>query len=274
MISMTDKNGIITDCTEAFCQFNGYSKEELLGEKHSLFKHSSNKQHFYQELWNTINAGKIFKAEYQNKTKDGRTVWVDNIITPNFDASKNICGFTSVLKDITDKKEISELLITDYMTNLYNRRYFNTIFNNELKRSRRHRYNFVLMIIDIDFFKQFNDTYGHQAGDEALIKVAKVLKEGLNRPEDYVFRLGGEEFGIITSDIDEQGALSLANKLKKNVSDLRIKHNASSVHKYLTISLGIKLVQYDVKLTYNVIYQQADDALYTAKKMGRDQICI
>lgn len=271
---MTDKNGVITDCTKAFCKFKGYKKDEIIGKKHSLFKHSSNDEDFYQDLWKTISQGKVFKAEYQNKTKNGKTVWVENIITPNYDESKNICGFTSVLKDITDKKEIGELLITDYMTKLYNRRYFNTIFGNELKRSRRHQYNFVLMIIDIDFFKQYNDTYGHQAGDKALIKVASVLKESLHRPEDYVFRLGGEEFGVITSDIDEKGAIDLANKIKKSVSNLGIKHNASMVHKYLTISVGIKLVHFDAKLSHSVIYRQADRALYTAKKMGRDQICI
>ncbi len=272
LITKTDKNGLIVDCTQAFCDLNGYKKEELIGQYHSIFRHKDTADSFFENMWSTIKKAEVWRGEHKNITKSGKTIWVENIITPNFDEKRNINGYTSIFKDVTDKKEIAELLITDYLTKIYNRRYFNTIFEKELKRSKRHNYNFVLMIMDIDYFKQYNDTYGHQEGDDALIKVAQCLKETLHRPEDFAFRLGGEEFGIITSDITQEGALELAQHFLNNIHDLCIEHKNSDVSPCLTLSIGVKLVKPDEKLTLEEIYKLTDMALYNAKENGRNRI--
>ncbi len=272
LITKTDKDGVIIDCSQAFCNLSGYTKEELIGKTHRIFKHEETTDIFFKMMWETIKKAQVWKGEHKNVTKSGKTIWVENIITPNFDDDKNIKGFTSILKDVTDKKEISELLITDYLTKIYNRRYFNTVFEKELKRSRRHDYNFVLMIMDIDYFKQYNDTYGHQEGDSALIKVAQCLKETLHRPEDFAFRLGGEEFGVITSDITPEGTLELAKHFQENIQKLGIKHKSSHVSPYLTLSIGIKLVKSTEKITIEEIYKLTDMSLYSAKENGRNSI--
>jgi diguanylate cyclase (GGDEF)-like protein len=107
---------------------------------------------------------------------------------------------------------IENLSITDGMTHLYNRRYFDLIIEQQLKLLHRHKESFAFMLLDIDFFKQYNDTYGHQAGDEALKKVAECLERSLHRESDMAFRLGGEEFGVVAVDMDEHQALELAQK--------------------------------------------------------------
>lgn len=130
------------------------------------------------------------------------------------------------------------------------------------------------MMIDIDYFKQYNDTYGHHQGDTALISVANSLKKSLKRPEDYVFRLGGEEFCVITSEINKEGTLELEKRIKSNIESLLIEHIGSKCSSYLTASIGIKIVSDDLYLDYDDIYKLADDALYEAKDEGRNKIIV
>lgn len=274
LITISNKDGIITDISDAYCKVTGYTKEELRGKKHNIFKHPHNDNYVFKELWDTITKGRIWKGEHLNIKKNGDSFWVENSITPNLDEDRNIIGYTSIYNDITDKKEISELLITDYLTKIYNRRHFNTILDLELKRSKRHKNNFILMILDIDYFKQYNDNYGHSAGDTTLRVVAQALKYTLKRPEDFVFRLGGEEFGIITSNIDKEGVLNLANRLRESIIKLEIEHSASDVNEYLTISIGIKIVDYKSSLCDSDIYKLADEALYKAKESGRNKAIV
>ncbi len=274
LISVTDKDGMIISVSNAYCKLTQYTKDELIGKNHSIFRHSNTEDSFFSELWEKIKKGEIWKGEHLNIKKDGSEFWVENSITPNFDNSKNIIGYTSVYNDITDKKRIIELSITDYLTQLYNRRHFSVVFDSELKRANRSKKNLVLMMIDIDFFKQYNDTYGHNKGDEVLKSVSKALKATLKRPFDFIFRLGGEEFGIISSDMNYDGALLLSNQLIQAVESLKIEHKSSKISSYVTISMGIKIVEAKSNLDEITIYKLADNALYEAKEKGRNQVVI
>jgi diguanylate cyclase (GGDEF)-like protein/PAS domain S-box-containing protein len=274
LITISNQDGFIIDVSDAYCKLTQFTKSELIGKKHSIFRHSSMDDTFFKELWETILNGKIWKGEYKNIKKDGTEFWVENSITPNFDEYKNITGFTSVYNDITDKKKISEISITDFLTDLYNRRHFNTIFDLEFKRAKRDRKNFILLILDIDFFKQYNDTYGHDGGDIVLRKISDIIKATLKRPNDYLFRLGGEEFGIITSDIEYIGVVRLCNRLLSSVMDLKIKHRASLINDFVTISIGAQIVKTSSDINENLVFKFADNALYEAKKQGRNRAII
>lgn len=274
LISITDKEGIILDVSDAYCKLTNYSKDELIGKNHNIFRHSKTKDEFFIELWNTILDGRIWKGEHLNIDKFGNEFWVENSITPNFNDEGKIVGFTSVYNDITDKKRIAELSITDYLTKLYNRRHFSQIFDSELKRAKRDKYNFILMILDIDFFKQYNDTYGHDAGDEVIKQVANALNNVLKRSKDFVFRLGGEEFGIITSNVDISGVNKITSKLLNAIRELNIEYKQSSVSDIVTISIGVKIVNIDENLEDSLIYKLADTALYLAKNNGRNQVVV
>ena len=229
LISTTDLDGKIIRYSDKFKKLSGFSDTELLSNRHDIMKDNDCDGKIYKDLWETITQSKIWKGEHKNISKDGDVFWVENIITPNLNDNGEIETYTSVYNDITSKKEIAELLIIDVLTNIYNRRHFNDIFKNELKRSRRHGYNFVLMIIDIDYFKQYNDTYGHHEGDIALVSVANSLNNAIHRPEDFVFRLGGEEFGIITSNIELEGIVKFANRIRVNVENLHLMHKKIDV---------------------------------------------
>ena len=129
-------------------------------------------------------------------------------------------------------------------------------------------------MIDIDFFKQYNDTYGHIAGDTTLKEVAKVLKECFKRPSDYVFRLGGEEFGVLLSDTDELNSARLAKELCKKVKQKGIEHSASKVADVVSVSVGVACCIADDSLDDEILIKRADDMLYEAKKGGRDRYMI
>ncbi|WP_297444020.1 diguanylate cyclase [Sulfurimonas sp.] len=171
-------------------------------------------------------------------------------------------------------KKLENVSYTDSLTNLHNRRYFNFVYERELKRAKRNKTYITFMMLDIDFFKQYNDTYGHVEGDFALKSVAKVLKDTLKRPSDYVFRLGGEEFGVLLTDTDETHSARLARDIGDAIRARHIKHEGSKVHEYLTISIGVVCCIADDALDDDVLISRADEMLYEAKESGRDRYII
>ena len=272
IISSTNKDGVILDVSEAFCEISGYSKEELIGKKHNIVKHPDTPNKFYQDMWEKLLSGDIWKGEIRNKNKEGVDYWVYAIIKPTLE-NEEIIGFTAIRTNITDKKHIEYLSITDELTQLYNRRFFNSKIIEEINRAKRENNNFSFLIMDIDYFKQYNDAYGHQQGDLALEKVANILKTRTSRASDFAFRLGGEEFGIITA-LDKTKVIEFANLIKDEIENLQIEHRASKISKYLTISIGIVLKEGEAITNSDLLYKEADDCLYEAKRLGRNSIFI
>ena len=272
IISSTDKQGIITDVSEAFCKISGYTKEELIGQTHNLIRHPDMSDSFYKDMWDTLLSKKEWKGEIKNKDKSGHDYWVFAIITPVL-KNDDIVGFTAIRTNITDKKHIEYLSITDELTQLYNRRFFNTKIEKEINRAKRENTYLSFLIMDIDYFKEFNDTYGHQKGDFALEEVSKVLKKYTNRSSDFAFRLGGEEFGIITR-LEKEKIIEFANNIKNEIEELHIEHKKSSISEYLTISIGVTSRTGLDLLDSNTLYKEADDSLYLAKNKGRNCIFI
>ena len=272
IISSTDKQGIITDASEAFCKISGYTKKELIGQTHSMIRHHDMPDSFYKNMWDTLLSKKEWKGELKNKDKSGNDYWVSAIIKPVLE-NNEIVGFTAIRTNITDKKHIEYLSITDELTQLYNRRFFNLKIEKEINRAKRENTYLSFLIMDIDYFKEYNDTYGHQKGDLALEEVAKILKKYTNRSSDSAFRLGGEEFGIITT-LDKEKIIEFTNNIKNEIEELHIEHRKSTISKYLTISIGITSKAGSELLDISTLYKEADDSLYIAKNNGRNCIFI
>ncbi|MBP9490015.1 MAG: cache domain-containing protein [Aliarcobacter sp.] len=272
IISSTNKDGYITDVSEAFCKISGYTKEELLGKTHRIVRHPDIPDKFYKDIWQKILSGNIWEGELKNKNKQGRDYWVYVIIKPIF-KDLQIIGFTAIKTNITDKKYIEQQSITDDLTQLFNRRFFNIKFIEEINRAKRENNYFSFLIMDIDYFKEYNDNYGHQKGDLALERVSNLLKKKATRASDFAFRLGGEEFGIITT-LDKEKAIEFANLIKNEVENLKIEHKASKISKYLTISIGIISKEGENITNSDLLYKEADDNLYEAKRLGRNSIFI
>lgn len=270
--SSTDISGKITYISEAFAQISGYTKDELLGKTHRVVKHEDNDQAVYDNMWETISNNRVWHGEIKNKKKDGGFYWVDATIYPTFNQYGEKTGYTAIRIDITDKKRVEDLLITDALTNIFNRRYFNEMMPKAINMAKRDRKYFSFIIMDIDHFKQYNDTYGHQEGDEVLIKVASAIYNSINRASDMCFRLGGEEFGVIFESLDPQEAYEFANNIRQNIENLQIEHSGSSASSYVTVSMGLITRKTVEELHQDQLYKEADDLLYKAKESGRNRV--
>lgn len=182
--------------------------------------------------------------------------------------------FLHILVDITElemtKRTLEDLSIKDELTSLYNRRFFNITYDKELKRAARSGEYLSFAVIDIDYFKNYNDTLGHISGDEVLREVAKTMRELFHRSSDYVFRMGGEEFSIIMVGVEPQDAFEYLQKLQRKIKELYIPHPQSNVSKYLTVSIGlfVSKISKDDEIDF---YKEADLLLYKAKE---DRDCI
>lgn len=275
IISSTDINGRITYVSEAFIKRSGFSREELMNKSHNIIRHSDTSKRVYEELWATILQGKVWRGELKNKTASNGYYWTDNSIYPNFDLNGNITGYTAIRRDITDRKIVEELLITDALTGLYNRRHFNHMIEVELKRAKTEKIEFAFIIMDIDNFKKYNDNYGHQLGDSALKSVAKIFQNSLSCNRGYPFRLGGEEFGIILNPLNKQDSLESVQYICNEIFKAGIEHKFNNNYGFITASFGLCYIQnVTTDITSDLIYKIADEALYLAKNNGRNRVEI
>lgn len=261
--STTDLSGKITQASEAFCDISGYSKAELVGKNHRIIRHEDMPKTIYTELWKTIQAGNVWQGEIKNKHKDGSSYWTDATISPIRNEQGEIISYTAIRYDITDKKRIEELSVTDRLTQLYNRLKIDEIFAMKLASAGRYKTPLSVIIIDLDHFKLVNDTWGHQAGDDVLKEFAALIKSNV-RETDIVGRWGGEEF-LILSDTDLDSATQLSEKLREKVSAFKF---SFAGHK--TGSFGVS--SYHAGDDEKSMMKRADEALYRAKENGRNRV--
>lgn len=160
----------------------------------------------------------------------------------------------------------------DSLTKIANRRYFDGFLEKEWSYCKRNQKELSIILLDIDFFKQYNDTYGHQAGDLCLQKIARCLEDKLNRSHDLVARYGGEEFICILPNTNKFDAINIATKLKIAVQNLEIPHENSRISSIVTISLGVSTVIPKDKLEKTKLIKKAYNALYLAKENGRNRV--
>lgn len=169
-------------------------------------------------------------------------------------------------------KRLEQMSITDQLTGLYNRRHFETVFHDELRRARREKHELTYFMIDLDYFKNFNDIYGHLEGDLALERVGAKLSELCRRPGDYAFRMGGEEFSILTSGMEATKPEVFGEILRAGIEDLQIAHQGSEVSDVMTASIGVASKIPNMKDNVDDCMRIADERLYLAKEKGRNQV--
>jgi diguanylate cyclase (GGDEF)-like protein len=169
-------------------------------------------------------------------------------------------------------KKLTQMSYLDGLTAVANRRYFEEFFTREWKNSIRQKEFLSLIMLDIDCFKAYNDTYGHLNGDDCLKKIAKTLDNALKRPRDFLCRYGGEEFIAVLPDTDKEGVSTVAKRFLSQTKKLKIPHKASPVCKIVTISIGVATTKPDKREESNTFINEVDKALYAAKQSGRN--CI
>jgi len=200
-------------------------------------------------------------------------------ITPILNEENHFCLIQITDASISLKRErvlqshserLGKEATTDGLTGAYNRRFFDERFAAEFGRAQRQNIPLSLIMLDVDYFKLYNDNYGHPAGDKVLISIVAALKSQLNRSTDVVVRYGGEEFVVILPDSDAEGSLVIAEKLRGVVSGLNMPHGKSTVADHITISVGISTYQRDTVCNATCFLEMVDSALYSAKHAGRN----
>ncbi len=170
-------------------------------------------------------------------------------------------------------RELTRLATSDGLTGLANRRYFDEVLDREWRRAMREHQPFSLLLCDVDFFKAYNDTYGHLMGDHCLESVAKILAQSVHRSADLAARYGGEEFAIIMPNTPIAGSRQIANRIQQQLAYAAIPHVASSASSVVTLSIGLICVVPEQGCTPTAALTKVDQMLYRAKEAGRNQIC-
>lgn len=270
-ILITDLSGVIQEINPAIAEMCGFSKEEILGQKTSIFKSGMHSQSFYKDLWDKLIDTGHWEGEIWNRKKDGALMpyWL------SIDTLKNIeekpCKYVAFYIDIAQLKQTQEklnnLAFYDSLTGLPNRALFMDRLDQVLSRTQRDKNRFALLYMDLDHFKDVNDGYGHQVGDELLILAAHRIKAQV-RDCDTVCRLGGDEFTIILEDIHRSADAGMV--AKKVIEALREPFFIHEREIYIGCSVGIALYPYD-GATIQELVKNADAAMYDAKEQGRGQ---
>lgn len=170
-------------------------------------------------------------------------------------------------------EKLEALARLDGLTGIANHRTFNEFLGSEWQRSQRARAAISMLMIDVDYFKLFNDTHGHQQGDTCLRTIASVLREAAHRASDLPARYGGEEFAVVLGDTDEEGALAVAEGIRSRIEGLGIPHAASAAAPVVTVSVGIASAIPEPSADADALVGAADQALYRAKEEGRNRVC-
>ncbi|HZF69344.1 diguanylate cyclase domain-containing protein [Sulfuricurvum sp.] len=265
VIFITDANKNIVKVNEAFTEVTGYTPEEVLGRNPKILKSGKHDSHFYEEMFKLINTTGKWHGEIWNKRKNGEIYPSLQSISAVYDKSGKLIRYVSILSDITLQKEYEEQLIKhshhDTLTGLPNRLFFNQILQQTLSRAQRSHKVFALFFMDLNQFKEVNDTYGHDIGDELLKIVAMHLKENI-RAEDFAARLGGDEFVIIFESIHQRDeAIAVAKNLIAKVKQPLLINDTEILP---SISIGIAFYPEHGNETSKML-KNADKAMYYAK---------
>jgi diguanylate cyclase (GGDEF)-like protein/PAS domain S-box-containing protein len=228
-------------------------------------------------------SGVDHEADYRAQTKDGRYIWIRDVVHVVRDDNGEVVSLVGFMFDITERKENEQKLLSlqkeledysfkDSLTNVANRRMFDTVIAREWSHAQRQHQTISMILVDIDYFKEYNDHYGHLQGDACLKQVAVTLGSAIKRPRDFLARFGGEEFVLILPDTDANTATMLAERCRNMIYQEKIEHKMSKIGEWLTVSLGVATMtpsSEDVSIT---LIDQVDKLLYKAKQNGRNSI--
>lgn len=277
-IMVVNAIGIIQETNPQIQKMLGYSNEELLGVNIHDLIHNQDIAQIPSQI-NRMATGEIVRLERRLRTADGdfrhfeqsgRLIYEDRIML--------------LYRDITQRKaaelalerannELEKLATLDGLTKIANRRKFENSLEKEWKRMCRQQQSLAIIIGDIDYFKQYNDFYGHQQGDQCLISVAKTLKDSLRRPADLAARYGGEEFILLLPNTSLEGAINVAEEIRQALVQQELPHMDSQCSNYVTMSFGVSAtIPVHGEIQPESMIEVADKALYAAKKNGRNRV--
>jgi diguanylate cyclase (GGDEF)-like protein/PAS domain S-box-containing protein len=281
IVLRTDNKGYFTFANISMIRMTGYEEEEIIGKHYLTMVRQDMREaalkffgrQFVKGIQNSY-------SEYSVIKKDGGEIWVGQN-TQLIIEDGNIIGFQAVSRDITERKRLEkelkeseeryrELSIIDDLTQLYNSRHFYDQLEMEIDRLERHEYPLTLLLLDLDDFKIFNDTYGHIEGDHVLFRLGQLIKRCL-RKEASAYRYGGEEFTIILPMTTKDEGIVTAERIREEFK----KENFSPLpDKNVNLTVSIGLAQYKKQEDMRVFVSRVDHLMYRGKKNGKDRTCF
>jgi diguanylate cyclase (GGDEF)-like protein/PAS domain S-box-containing protein len=288
ILDISDIRHRIIHANDRYCRLSGYRREELLGRDARFMGRECQSAEDQAEIRATIEAGRVWRGETCNRGKDGTLFWLNTTIVPFLDENGAIYQYVAIGNDISAQKEaerkllqaktvleasnreLSALSRIDALTGLANRREFDAALAEQCEPALRGRHALALLMIDVDFFKAYNDRYGHPAGDACLRRVAQVLLRQLMRAGDVAARYGGEEFAVLMPDTDLDGAAAVADRIRRDLAELALPHAGSALG-VLTLSIGYHVAPAAAAISAAEMVEGADRALYAAKSGGRNR---
>ncbi|MCG9596506.1 diguanylate cyclase [Vibrio sp. Isolate25] len=285
-IGIFNENMVYQACNLPFVRALGISEvDELIGKRLQDIIPDDVYSRLSETDQKVLYEGKSLRYIDKAINSNGEFTWYDVVKSPFRDPASGTNGVLIMARDVSDRylaaqkleeanQELERLSFLDSLTQISNRRRFDEQLAILWPLHIRERQPLSVLLCDIDYFKGFNDYYGHQAGDDALIRVAEVFKSVLSRNSDCVARYGGEEFGFILPNTTVEGAWQIAEKIHQEVKRLGLEHAASEVSSSLTVSIGVATLVPNPMDNRESLIALADSALYQAKANGRNQTCV
>lgn len=279
-ILVINTDNIVEEFNPAAERIFGYRADEVIGNYVSMLMPEPYHSHHDEYVGHYLRTGQAriigIGREVTGLRKNGTTFPMRLGVSEMHVGNKVL--FTGILNDITGQKQLEEQLrnmaMKDGLTGISNRRCFDEALTAEWRRMLRESGNLSIILIDIDFFKRYNDTYGHQEGDTCLKRVATAIAEEVHRPGDLAARYGGEEFVVLLPNTAAVAAASLAEQIRGAVEALNIPHSTSDAAPCVTISLGVASIVPDQAGTPEILLNLSDHGLYAAKSAGRNRFAI
>lgn len=283
MIGRLSSDGIIIYISPSSRGILGYRNDELIGTNIYGKIHPDDCECLLEQYGNPKELSGIVTSSYRMLHKNGGYIWAETTVRPVKDKSGNASGMMFATRDVSARRTIEnqlresnsllrKLSSLDGLTEIYNRRAFDEFLKTEWAFACKHKTPVSLLLLDIDYFKKYNDTYGHIQGDECLISVARELERFFHEKGYFAARYGGEEFAVVLPNTDAQKASQLAEDFQSTIREMKIEHANSRVSEIVTISIGVSCVKPSDPEEMKQILEFADRELNKAKQNGRNRI--
>ena len=277
-VMVTDAHLNIETINPAFERITGYSAHEAIGRTPKILYSGKHDDAFFRQLHESVNSNGHWHGEIWNRRKNGEIYPQQTSISVLRDDENRITHYASVFSDNTEphrlEEQLRELSSIDGLTRIANRRTFDAALAREWARAMREQKPLSMLMADIDYFKKYNDAYGHVEGDRCLQLVAQAIQDAVNRATDLTARFGGEEFAVILPGVDAAAATAMGEKIRGNVAGLAVPHRGSDAAAFVTISVGASTIIPQQQSRQVNLIVAADHALYQAKHAGRNRVCF